>query len=93
MYWYLSHRGFKYDVVGSDETKSRKDELEKIKKEGLFKQDDFPINNQIRFYQKYGHYKGALNRQFHNDYYIKEIEEIFKNQKNITQELKNTLFR
>ena len=90
MYWYLSHRGFKYDVVGSDETKARKDELEKIKKEGLFKQDDFPINNQIRFYEKYGHYKGALNRQFHNDYYIKEIEEIFKNQKNITPELKNT---
>ena len=70
LYWYINHRGFKYEIA---EEKDKKDkELEKIKDS-----KKLPIENQISYFKKFGHLNGEFNRTFHQKEYLKEIGQIF----------------
>jgi CRISPR-associated endonuclease Csn1 len=69
LYWYINHRGFKYEVAG-----------EKVEKEILKNKDFLPVENQIKYFKTKGYLNGTFNRSIHSDEYVKEIKAIFKNQ-------------
>lgn len=76
LYWYLSHRGYKYNVVEDQEKV-------KIQKEysAMFNFDDLPLNNQIKHFQLHNYYRSEINREFATKNYLKELKLIFNNQK------------
>lgn len=76
LYWYLSHRGFKYEIANDKE----KEKISKIFGED-FNHQDLPINIQTKFFKNNGFYRSELNRLFSSADYIKEIDIILKTSK------------
>ena len=80
LYWYLSHRGFKYEVTDKDEQKKI------VEIEQNLASSDIKINienilaTQIAYFQKYQKINGNLNRVFKNEWWAKEIEQILEKQ-------------
>ncbi|WKX02398.1 type II CRISPR RNA-guided endonuclease Cas9 [Candidatus Mycoplasma mahonii] len=70
LYWYILHRGFKYTVADENE--------EDI---AINEKDIFPITQQINYFKENGYLNGEFNRRFHQDDYLKEIDQIFLHQK------------
>lgn len=73
LYWYLSHRGFKYEIVDDQEqAKTQKDF------QPYLDDDKFPVENQTRFFKENGYYRGELNRCFSAKDYLRELTVILK---------------
>ena len=66
LYWYILHRGFKYELVGEETN-------EEVKL--------LPIDEQLNYFKEYGFLNGNFNRRFHQKHYLKEINKILSNQK------------
>ena len=77
LYWYLSHRGFKYEIKQDDEINKNSTENDFAE---LRKKSDYPAEMQINYYRQYGKIRGDFNRNFRNEDYRKELEAIFSNQ-------------
>jgi CRISPR/Cas system Type II protein with McrA/HNH and RuvC-like nuclease domain len=64
MFYYLSKRGFTYDIT-SEKNKDKDDkELSKSRKES---EGFLPIESQIKYYNENGFLKGSFNRTLNND--------------------------
>lgn len=86
LYWYLSHRGYQYEIADDKE-------FEDAKKK--FKNVDFsntklhPCQMQKEFVQKNGYLKSEFNRLFSTDRYLGELATILANDKNLPEKFKN----
>ena len=85
LYWYINHRGFKYEIA---EEKAKEDkDLEKNKNP-----KKLPIENQINYFKKLGYLNGTFNRTFHQKEYLKEIDQIFTSN-NDYKEIKDSFIK
>ncbi len=77
LYWYLSHRGFKYELA---DDKAQKEKVETLKKIGQdFSPDELPIDIQSKYFEKNKYYRSELNRLFSMKDYLQELNMILKN--------------
>lgn len=77
LYWYLSNRGFEYEVAGDDDYAKAQEAYGELISN--FK-DKFIAEIQKAFFDKEGFFRSSLNRNFSTKNYLKELEAIFNNQ-------------
>ncbi len=75
LYWYLSHRGFKYQIA---EDKEQNQIHKKYREQINF--DELPVDNQIKYFKTHKFYRCELNRNFATKDYVKELKIIFAHQ-------------
>ncbi|MDI4567753.1 MAG: hypothetical protein E7Y34_01585, partial [Mycoplasma sp.] len=79
LYWYLSNRGFKYEIAGDKE-------YQKLVEKLNIDKNKLPFEIQLDEYQKdsdLNKFRGSKNRLLHNNDYWKEIEVILDNHSNL----------
>lgn len=92
LYWYLSNRGFEYEVAGDDDFAKAQEAYGDLISDFKGK---FVVEIQKAFFDKNGFFRSDLNRNFSTKQYLQELEAIFKNQ-DLPEEFKQaylTLFK
>lgn len=80
LYWYLSHRGFKYEVTDKDEKKKIAEIEQDLASSDVKINIDNILATQITYFRKYQKINGDLNRIFKNEWWVKEIEQVLEKQ-------------
>lgn len=74
LYWYLSNRGFEYEIAGDDELKAAQKLLDKSSSI-----EKLVVELQKEYFDKNGFFRKNLNRNFSTKQYLKELKLILNN--------------
>ena len=80
LYWYLSHRGFKYEVTDKDEKKNIAEIEKDLASSDIKIEIDNILATQFAYFRKYQKINGTLNRIFKNEWWVKEIAQVLEKQ-------------